>query len=126
MSETTPRKKILLVDDSRTALLVERALLERSYEIVTAGDGVEALSRALSALPDLILMDVQMPRLDGFAAVAQLRARPETQHIPIIMVTSRGELEQVEAGYRSGCNDYVTKPIHASELLAKVRSSLGE
>lgn len=126
MSETTPRKRILLVDDSRTALLLERALLERSYDIVTAGDGVEAVNLALSAPPDLILMDVQMPRLDGFAAVAQLRARPETQHIPIIMVTSRGELEQVEAGYRSGCNDYVTKPVHGSELLAKVRSSLGE
>ncbi len=126
MSTTRPRKKILLVDDSRTALLVERSLLQRSYEIVTAGDGLEAVELARSALPDLILMDVQMPRLGGFDAVARIRARPETQHIPVIMVSSRGELESLEAGYRSGCNDYVTKPIHASELLAKVRSSLGE
>jgi CheY-like chemotaxis protein len=126
VSTTTPRKKIMLVDDSRTALLVERALLERAYEVFTAGDGLEAVDLALSALPDLILMDVQMPRLDGPEAVARIRARPETQNIPIIMVTSRSELEKVEASYRSGCNDYVTKPIHASELLAKVRSSLGE
>ncbi len=123
---TMPRKKILLVDDSRTVLLVERALLQRSYDVVTATDGAQGVATAIAARPDLILMDVLMPQLNGFQAVALLRTREETRDIPVIMVTSRGELESVEAGYRSGCNDYVTKPIHASELLAKVRSSLGE
>jgi CheY-like chemotaxis protein len=123
---TEPRKKILIVDDSRTALLVVRALLARSYEVVTANDGAQGVAVALAARPDLILMDVLMPHLNGFQAVATLRQREETRDIPVIMVTSRAELENVEAGYRSGANDYVTKPIHAAELLAKVRSCLGE
>ncbi len=121
------RKKILLVDDSSTVLLMERMILSKNeYEVVTAKDGQEGVEKAISERPDLILMDVVMPRMDGFEACRKLRERDETRAIPVIMVTTRGELASVENGYTSGCTDYVTKPLHGLELLAKVRSCLGQ
>jgi DNA-binding response OmpR family regulator len=121
------RKKILLVDDSSTVLLMERMILSKSeYDVVTARDGQEGVEKALSEKPDLILMDVVMPRMDGFEACRKLREQDGTKAIPVIMVTTRGELSSVESGYASGCNDYVTKPINGLELLAKVRSCLGQ
>lgn len=129
MSHETPgaraRKKILIVDDSRTALLMETMILRNEpYELVTAGDGQEALEKALAERPDLILMDVMMPRMGGFEACRALRSRAETRDIPIIMCTTRGELDNVELGYESGCADYVVKPINGPELLAKVHDFL--
>jgi DNA-binding response OmpR family regulator len=121
------RKKILLVDDSSTVLLMERMILSKSaYDVVTAKDGQEGFEKALAERPDLILMDVVMPRMDGFEACRRLREREDTRTIPVIMVTTRGELASLEAGYSSGCSDYVTKPINGLELLAKVRSCLGQ
>jgi DNA-binding response OmpR family regulator len=101
-------------------------LSKDDYDIVTAKDGFEGVEKADREKPDLILMDVVMPRMDGFAAVRKLRELDETKSIPVIMVTTRGELASVETGYESGCNDYVTKPINGLELLAKVRSCLGK
>ncbi|HSN16349.1 MAG TPA: response regulator [Anaeromyxobacteraceae bacterium] len=121
------RKKILLVDDSSTVLLMEKMILSKSeYDVVTARDGVEGVDKARSERPDLILMDVVMPRMDGFEAVRKLREDDSTRAIPVIMVTTRGELQSVETGYASGCSDYVTKPINGLELLTKVRSCLGQ
>ncbi|HEY6004429.1 MAG TPA: response regulator [Anaeromyxobacter sp.] len=121
------KKKILLVDDSSTVLLMERMILSKSeFDVITAKDGVEGLEKARAERPDLILMDVVMPRMDGFEACRQLRGASDTSRIPIIMVTTRGELASVDAGYQSGCNDYVTKPIDGTELLTKVRSCLGQ
>jgi CheY-like chemotaxis protein len=121
------RKKILLVDDSSTVLLMEKMILSKSeYDVVTARDGVEVVEKARCELPDLILMDVVMPRMDGFEAVRKLREDDATRSIPVIMVTTRGELASVENGYASGCSDYVTKPINGLELLTKVRSCLGQ
>lgn len=120
------RKKILIVDDSSTVLLMERTLLSRSYEVISARDGQEGVEKAFAESPDLILMDVVMPRMSGIEAVRKLRSTPETSHIPIIMVSTRGELKSVESGYESGCNDYVTKPFSGVELLAKVKSCLGD
>jgi DNA-binding response OmpR family regulator len=77
---------------------------------------------ASSEKPDLILMDVVMPIMDGFEACRQIRMQAETNGIPIIMVTTRGEAINVETGYESGCNDYVTKPIDKVELLTKIES----
>jgi DNA-binding response OmpR family regulator len=124
---TVSRKKLLLVDDSKTILLMERMILGNgSYDLVTALDGQEAVEKARAELPDLILMDVVMPRMNGFDACRCIRNGETTAEIPVIMVTTRGEIESVEAGYESGCADYVIKPIDAQELLAKVRSVLGE
>jgi DNA-binding response OmpR family regulator len=121
------RKKILLVDDSSTVLLMEKMILSKSeYDVVTARDGVEGVDKARTERPDLILMDVVMPRMDGFEAVRKLREDDSTRSIPVIMVTTRGELQSVETGYASGCSDYVTKPINGLELLTKVRSCLGQ
>jgi len=121
------RKKILLVDDSTTVLMMEKMILAKSqYDVVEARDGAEGVAKALSEKPDLILMDVVMPKMDGFAAVRRLREQDATRTIPVIMVTTRGELESVEAGYASGCTDYVTKPINGLDLLTKVRNCLGQ
>jgi CheY-like chemotaxis protein len=119
------RKKILIVDDSSTVLLLERMILSKGpYDVVIARDGQEGLEKAEAERPDLILMDVMMPRMDGFEACRRLRVVEATRGIPVIMVSTRGELQSVENGYESGCTDYVTKPINALELLSKVRSYL--
>ena len=120
------KKKVLVVDDSKTALFIESTILRGGpYELVTAADGEEAVQKALAVRPDLVLMDVMMPKMDGFEACRALRRLPETRDIPIVMVTTRGEESNMETGFAAGCTDYVTKPINASELLSKIRSITG-
>jgi len=120
-------KKILLVEDSETILEMERMILQQDrYEVVTARDGQEGVTKALALKPDLILMDVIMPRLDGFAAVRRLREHSDTNRVPIVMVTSKAEAESLETGYESGCSDYIIKPIDRMELVAKIKNLLGE
>jgi len=119
------RKKVLVVDDSPTAMFMVTTILKREpYDLVKAHDGQEAIEVAAAERPDLILMDVVMPRKTGFEACRELKQREDTKSIPVILVTTRGEGENVEAGFESGCNDYVTKPINAQELLAKVRDHI--
>jgi DNA-binding response OmpR family regulator len=119
------RKKILLVDDSATILMMEKLILANGpWDLITANDGEEAVLKAATQNPDLILLDVIMPKMGGFDACRAIRSREDTGTIPIIMVTTRGEAVNVEAGWANGCTDYVTKPINAVELLAKVRSVL--
>jgi CheY-like chemotaxis protein len=119
-------RKILLVDDSATVLMMEKMILaSERFQLVTAANGEEAQERARQELPDLILMDVVMPKMNGIEACRALKRDPITKHIPIILVTTRGEAESLEAGYSSGCNDYVTKPVNSAELLSKVRNLLG-
>ncbi|HEU4388583.1 MAG TPA: response regulator [Blastocatellia bacterium] len=120
------RKKILLVDDAETILMIERMMLNKDYTIVTAKDGQEAVSVAIAERPDLILLDVLMPKMGGFEACKEIRAKPEIGRIPIIMVTTRGDEHSMETGFQNGCNDYVTKPIDGLELISKVRNYLGE
>jgi CheY-like chemotaxis protein len=120
------RKKILLVDDSSTILMMERMILMNGpFDLVIANDGAEALEKARSEKPDLILLDRVMPRMDGITACKNLRSDPATQEIPIIMVTTKGEDHDVAAGIEAGCSAYVTKPIDAKDLLAKVNTLLG-
>ncbi|QRN98306.1 response regulator [Archangium violaceum] len=122
-----PKKKILLVDDSHTVLLLHRMMLSHcGYELLTARDGQEALDKAFVERPDLIFLDVLMPRLDGFQTCRALRLRSEMKDVPIILVTTRGEPHYVRQGFESGCTDYITKPFDGEELLAKVRSHLEE
>jgi PleD family two-component response regulator len=119
------KKKILLVDDSATALMMEQMVLGRDYDVVTAKDGAEALKVAVAERPDLILLDVVMPKMGGFEVTRVLRGIEITKSIPIILVTTRGEAENVKAGFASGASDYVTKPINKGELLAKIARHLG-
>ena len=119
------RKKILCVDDSATILMMERMILSKGpYDLVTASDGEEAVSKALAERPDLILMDIVMPRMNGFDACRRIRQEEAIRATPVIMVTTRGEVQNMENGFESGCNDYVTKPINATELLTKLRNFL--
>jgi CheY-like chemotaxis protein len=120
------RKKVLLVDDSATVLMMEKMLLAKGpYTVITARDGREAIEKAKSEQPDIVLLDVVMPNLDGLSACAAIRQQPETAHIPIVMVTTRGEESNVETAFRNGCTDYVTKPINGVELLTKLSNILG-
>ena len=119
------RKRILVVDDSKTATMMTSLILGKgSYEVLTAADGEEGVKLAQAERPDLILMDVVMPRMDGFEACRRLRHADETKAIPIIMVTTRGEVANTQLGYECGCNDYVTKPVNSVELLSKIRDHL--
>ncbi len=117
------RKKILLVDDSGTTLMMEKMILKSDpYDFHVARNGQQALEMAASHRPDLILLDVVMPVMDGFEACRRLRASESGSSVPIIMVTTKGQEHHVETGFENGCTDYVTKPINGPELLAKVRS----
>lgn len=120
------KKKVLLVDDSATVLMVEKMVLAKGpFDVITARDGVEGVAKARSEQPDAILLDVMMPNLDGLSACAAIRADEATAHIPIIMVTTRGEEHNIESAFRNGCTDYVTKPINGVELLTKLMNILG-
>ena len=120
-------KKILVVDDSATSLMWQRMILgQEKFEVFTAKDGQEGVDVALAQRPDLVLMDVVMPRMNGFEACRALRATAAMREVPVIMVTTRSEYKNVEEAYESGCNDYITKPIDKLELLTKVRSFLGQ
>jgi len=108
-------------------MMEEMILKQRTnYECVTAKDGLDAISRAVVEAPDLVLMDVVMPRMNGFEACKRMRTESSLSKTPIILVTTRGEEEYVEAGFQSGCNDYITKPINGFELVTLLQSYLGE
>jgi CheY-like chemotaxis protein len=121
------QKTILLVDDSAVAMMNEKLILRRAhkYAVLEAKDGVEAVAVAMAKKPDLIVMDVVMPRVNGIEACRLLRNKEATKDIPIILVTTRGEVENVEAGYAAGCSDYVTKPVNSGELLTKIANLIG-
>jgi CheY-like chemotaxis protein len=121
-------KKVLLVDDSTTTLMMEEMILKQrtTYQTVTAKDGLDAIARAVEETPDLVLMDVVMPRMNGFEACKRMRQEQSLLQTPIILVTTRGEEEYVEAGFQSGCNDYITKPINSRELVTLLHGYLGE
>ena len=119
-------KTILLADDSQTTLTMHRMILAGAgYELLTARDGQEAVEVAMARRPDLILMDVVMPRKTGFEAVRTLRSLEMTKTIPVIMVTTRAEPRVIEICFQCGCSDYVNKPVDGAVLLAKVRGVLG-
>jgi PleD family two-component response regulator len=124
MSDAKKPPKILLVDDSETILALERMILKGTCEVLTAKDGREGVAQAVALLPDLILLDVMMPNMNGFDALRELRRYSATREIPVLMVTTKGEEECMETAFSSGCNDYIMKPIDGLELLTKVRSFL--
>jgi DNA-binding response OmpR family regulator len=126
---TTPARirKVLLVDDSVTTLLMERTVLGESAELAlfTASDGEEAVRVAAEERPDLVLMDVVMPRMNGVQACRAIRSLAGLEAIPIILVAARGEDDDAIGGYASGCTAYITKPLNPAELIAVVEAHLG-
>lgn len=119
-------KKILLVDDAETILMMERLILGKSYALIIAKDGEKALAAAATERPDLIILDIVMPNMDGFEVCRRIRSDDNTKSIPVIMVTTKGDSSSVDEGFQSGCTDYLFKPINGAELLSKVRTHLGE
>jgi twitching motility two-component system response regulator PilH len=116
-----PVRKILVVDDSPTdRQFMLETLAKKGYQVVTADNGEDAIVKAKSELPDLILMDVVMPGLNGYQATRQITRDDATKHIPVIMCTSKGADTDRIWGMRQGANDYLIKPIDASQLLAKI------
>jgi twitching motility two-component system response regulator PilH len=117
---------ILVVDDSPTEQYVLKGILEGAgYNVVTASDGEGGVEQARNSKPDLILMDVVMPGMNGFQATRKLSRDPETSAIPIIMVTTKGQETDRTWGMRQGAKDYLVKPVLAAELLNKIKAVLG-
>ena len=116
---------VLVVDDNEQNLELLQAYLESlPCRILTATDGVDALSIVEREDPDLILLDVMMPRMSGFEVCKKLKAQPSTRTIPIIMVTALNEIGDVERGVESGTDDSLSKPVKKIELLTRVKSLL--
>jgi len=115
-------KKILVVDDERHIVRLIQVNLERQgYHVVTAHDGKEALEKVASEKPDLVVLDVMMPYMDGFEVLRHLRRNPETAELPVIMLTAKAQDMDVFRGYQEGVDMYLTKPFNPQELLAFVR-----
>ncbi|HEY8707801.1 MAG TPA: response regulator transcription factor [Burkholderiaceae bacterium] len=125
MNETLPDRDhsdvVLIVDDVPDNLsLLHDALDEAGYTVLVATDGASALQRAAQALPDIVLLDAVMPAMDGFEVARRLKQHPATAHIPIIFMTGLTETEHVVAAFQAGGVDYVTKPIRAQEVIARM------
>ncbi|MGH2454889.1 MAG: response regulator [Candidatus Limnocylindria bacterium] len=125
MPDRHGRTTIVIADDDAGNRLLLRTTLERAgYVVVEARDGAEAVTLVERSRPDLALLDVAMPVLDGFAATSQLRADPRTASLPVILVTALSASEDQVRGANAGATDFVTKPFARSELLARVRACL--
>jgi len=115
-------KKILAVDDERHIVRLVQVNLERQgYQVVTAYDGKEALEKVEAEKPDLVVLDVMMPYMDGFEVLQNLRKNPNTRDIPVIMLTAKAQDADVFRGWQSGVDCYLTKPFNPMELIAFVK-----
>ena len=120
-----PQAKILIVDNE--ILIVKRLealLTPRDYQIITASNGAEALQQVQTERPDLVLLDVMMPVMDGFEACRRIKDNNDTRLIPVVLMTALGEVEDRIKGIEAGADDFLTKPVHRDELLARIRTSL--
>ncbi len=121
----TRQNQILVVDDNAQNLeLLVAYLDDLECDVQTAVDGVDALEQVSRNEPDLILLDVMMPRMSGFECCRKLKSAPATRDIPILMVTALNELGDIERGVESGTDDFITKPVNRLELVTRVRSLL--
>lgn len=120
------RKKILLVDDTVTVTTLEKIILGGDYDYVEARNGEEAFARALDERPDLILMDLNMPVVDGIEGLRSLKRETRTAAIPVVIVSTRSEADALESCRRLGCAAFLTKPIDREQLRATVRRFVGD
>ena len=119
--------KVLLVEDNTiNAEMLSRRLAKRGYTVSLAEDGLQAIARAQSESPDLILMDVSLPELDGLEATRRLKADPATASIPIIVLTAHAMVSDREKSFEAGCQDFETKPVDLARLLDKMARLLGQ
>jgi CheY-like chemotaxis protein len=127
------KHRILIVDDNHSLVLAaERVLQKEGFDVLTAFDGLEGLEKALAEKPDLIILDIMMPKMDGYEVCRQLKNNPATAQIPIIILSSKGEvdwkksaptigLKEVYTAYNLGANNFLTKPVTANDILNAVR-----
>lgn len=120
------KKKILVVDDERiTAELVQTFLERYDFEVVCAYDGVEGLEVARAEKPDLILLDIVLPKMDGFNVCEELRSDPDFKDVRILMFTAKGLTEDIERGRQVGADEYIIKPFSGKNLLVVIKKHLG-
>jgi two-component system alkaline phosphatase synthesis response regulator PhoP/two-component system response regulator VicR len=120
-----PGKKIMAVDDERHIVRLIQVNLERAgYQVVTAFDGQDALRKVETEKPDAIVLDVMMPKMDGFEVLKRLQANPDTREIPVIMLTAKAQDADVFRGWSSGVSAYLTKPFNPLELVTFVKRIL--
>ena len=118
-------KKILVIDDlPENIFILQDRLTQEGYEVITAHGGTEGLEKAYSTLPNLILLDVMMPDINGFDVCQTLVNDEKTKHIPIILVTAKSGAEDIRTGLEAGAFDYIKKPFNRIELMARVKSAL--
>ena len=121
----TDGKKILVVDDEKHIVRLVQVNLERNgYRVVTAYDGREALKKIEEEKPDLVVLDVIMPQMDGFEVLKELRTKEETRDLPVIMLTAKAQDNDVFRGWRAGVDCYLTKPFVPQELLIFIKRIL--
>ena len=118
--------RILVVDDERDVREVVKTTLQKNgYQVVEATDGVEAYAAA-AGKPDLIVLDLMLPKLNGFEVLEKLKENPQTSYIPVVILTARGQAQDETRALRSGVTDYMTKPWSADELADRVRIALDQ
>jgi len=119
-------KRILVIEDTEDNRRILRDLLSAAgYDVIEANDGATGVAMASDRIPDLILMDIQIPILDGYEATRRIKAGPSTRHIPIIAVTSYALVGDEAKTREAGCDDYVAKPFSPRQIIAKVREIIG-
>jgi two-component system, cell cycle response regulator DivK len=119
--------KILLVeDDALNREMVTRRLVWEGYQVISAEDGAAAVALAETELPDLILMDLGLPILNGWQATQRIKALPQTRHIPIIVLTAYAQAEDRDKSIAAGCDGFESKPINFARLQAKIEALLGD
>jgi DNA-binding response OmpR family regulator len=119
------KHKILVVDDSKDNVIILRERLENEgFEISTAYSGEEAIKKALTEIPDLILLDVMMPEMSGFEVCKRISGNEKTREIPIILLTALVEPKDIKEGFQAGAYDYIKKPFNKVELIARINSAL--
>ena len=125
MSEAGRKPRVLIADDNPQGVeLLEAYLAERDYDIATAADGEETLQKVHSWRPDLILLDIMMPRLSGFEVCKRLRANPGTRDIVVLMITALDQRSDMDRAVEAGAYDFLTKPINKRDLLDRVQAAL--
>ena len=118
------RPRLLIADDDKMLVDTMREALEEDFAVETAKDGSEAVKKACEMRPDVVLVDVTMPKLNGYQTCRFLRDQPETADVPIIMVTGHNEPEDAEKAFEAGATDYLTKPFSISQLRARTQTWL--
>ena len=125
LKNTQMKKKILIVDDDPDLIyLLQRLVQLVGFDFIVATNGIQAVDIATAQLPDLITMDIMLPKMDGLEATRLIRQNPKTHSIPILALTAKASFEDREECLQSGCDDYISKPFAATELVSRIEKLL--